>query len=240
MLSKGRLFILIMVLVPGLLSAQDTTRGFTVTSVPPGAEVILKGGLTVGGITPTSFLQPLEGQYRVEIRKYGYEKFKTEVFLRADQPMNLDVTLKPKTRLKALYRSLIIPGWGQAYSEQRTKGMIFMVTSGLTLAALIVANDDFKDQDGTYRKIERRYNALDDENEKERLFPALEDARRRAEDAKDLRRVAAGLVAAVWSLNILDVIFQFPSDMGYLSTKSVSITPDLENGGVTVSWSHRF
>jgi len=108
------------------ISAQETqSTGLIVRSQPPGALATVSGEVTVSGVTPVHFRQTLIGDYKLTLKKYGYEKYTTRVILDPGKLTTIDITLSPKTRFKAAVRSLFIPGWGQRYTEQKNKGYLF-------------------------------------------------------------------------------------------------------------------
>jgi PEGA domain/Family of unknown function (DUF5683) len=240
MLSKWKLAVVILCLLPLAAMAQEQPKGFSVDSSPPGAEVSLIGAITLNGLTPVRFTQALEGNYQVRVKKYGYETYKSSVFLQADRDMNLTVRLSPKTRFKAAARSLLIPGWGQSYTEQKTKGAIFMIMAAGAIASYLIADADFKDKNDHYKLISSEYDNATSYEEKVRLYPQLGTAKKDAYDAENIRRITIGATVAVWGLNLLDVLFFFPEETGSLSVNSIGLKPDLKSGGAQLVLSHRF
>ena len=49
--------------------------------------------------------------------RQGIDTFKKKYNFNLTIPDKFEITLKKKTRFKSFYRSLIIPGWGQRYSD---------------------------------------------------------------------------------------------------------------------------
>ncbi len=240
MLSRGNLAIVIFVFLPMSLYAQQPDSGFTVNSNPTGAEVLLKGDLIVSGVSPVSFTQGMQGRYRVIVRKYGYETYKSSVYLQPEKPMNLSVQLTPRTRFKALARSFLIPGWGQFYSEQKLKGGCFFVLVAGAVGAYFIADADYDDKVLHYENTLSRYQGASVYDEKRSLYLELTAARKDAYDAESLRRLTIGVAIAVWGLNVLDLLFSFPHEQGSYSVNSLTLKPDLNNGGAALLWSHRF
>lgn len=240
MLSKGNLVVIILLSLPLTLFAQQSGGGFTVNSNPSGAEVLLKGDLIISGVSPVSFTQGIQGQYRVLVRKYGYETYKSSVYLQPEKQMNLSVQLKPKTRFKALSRSFLIPGWGQYYSEQKFKGGCFFTLTVGAVAAFFIADADYDNKILHYENTLDRYQRATLYDEKRNLFQELSTARKDAYDAENFRRITIGVAIAVWGLNLLDLLFSFPEENGSYSVNSLTVEPDLNHGGATLLWSYRF
>jgi hypothetical protein len=240
MLAKRTLVFLFAV---GLLLqafSQTLAASFSVNSDPVGAEVILEGVVTIVGITPVSFEQGPEGEYKVRIKKYGYETYRSSVYLDPQKPMSLSVNLKPKTRFKALARSVLIPGWGQAYTDQRLKAGCFLLLAAASVGSYLIADSDFDDKDDRYNDLLREYNSLSTYEGKLALYPRLAEAREEAYDFESVRRITIGAVIAVWGLSALDLLFFFPETGSELAVGSLSIVPDVKNGGARVMLTHRF
>jgi hypothetical protein len=240
MLSKWILTIIIILIANSFVFGQDKPGNVSVVSNPPGAVVNLKGDITLTGITPINFSRNLDGMYQLSVRKDGYEPYQATLFLQIGIPQSYTINLKSKTRFKAIARSFLIPGWGQAYSGQKLKGYLFF---GLAAGAVInyfAADSDFKDKNDSFNDMEKEYNDLTKTEEKELMFPELTAAKKDAYDAESKRRVATGLMIAAWTVNIIDLLFHFPAHDRRLKVNSISIEPDLEQGGGQLVLTHRF
>ncbi len=240
MLSRWKSAIFLLCLLPAILTAQEASEGFTVTTSPPGAEVSLIGAVTLNGITPVTFKQGLEGNYQVRVTSFGYETYKSSVFLQTGKLMTLTVRLHPKTVLKAAARSLLIPGWGQSYAGQKGKGTLLTLAAVGAVASFLVADANFTNKENEYNDMVTSYRNALTYDQKQLIYSSLKGARKSAYDAESVRRITIGAVIAVWGLNLLDVIFFFPEDNGSLVVNSVSFKPDFEQGGGQVVLSHRF
>lgn len=240
MLSKGNLVIIFIFILPLIASAQQSDNGYFVSSYPTGAEVSLEGDIIVSGVSPVGFTQGLLGTYQVRIRKFGYETYRSTVYLQPDRAISLFVDLKRKTRLKALARSMIIPGWGQIYSGQNTKGVGFLIFTVLATGAYLLTDDEYDYRVGIYESDLAAYQAAIGYDEKKLLYSTMSDSRKNAYRAETERRIAIGAVAVGWGLNILDLILHYPEADGSLIGNSLSLRPDWDNGGATLVLSHRF
>lgn len=200
----------------------------TITSVPPGATVMLTGDLTVAGVTPTKFTQRFAGQYKVKAFCNGYENYNSSVVLAAGQPTDISIQLKPKTRVKAAIRSLIIPGWGQRYYGASTKGaLLFVGTAVSGLAAGILHLEFDKDRDDYYA-FRDRYEAERLVEERERMLPELNRLQGEADDSERTRNIAAAVVAGFWAYSFLDAIVFFPDYGISVSGAGLSVAPEYD------------
>jgi hypothetical protein len=231
--------------VPGFTFAQvSTVSGLTVITTPPGAEVALKGEASISGLSPITFTYSLIGEYSLTVKKYGYEGYKTRLMLDPARPQQISVELAPKTGFKAALRSMIIPGWGQRYTDRRTKGFVFSVLffgAGLTL---LDSENKFQDREDAYLARLSEYDAAlargASIDELTRYHAALVDAQQRAYDAEDNRRIAAGVVAGIWGLNVLDALLFAPKDRATFSIKGISMAPSADAQGVRLTLSRAF
>ena len=127
-----------------LLSADGSPPGAEVISVKP---FLIRNELKIPFLSKKTHLGPIPfkkemipGYYDFLIQAKGYKSQKSSLSLMADQPANLWIDLEKKgagkTKQGALYRSAILPGWGQLYSGKVEKGIIF-TTIHLGLAGLM-------------------------------------------------------------------------------------------------------
>ncbi len=217
--------LLVMAGVSTTYGQGPTSAGLVLKSQPPGAQATLTGEAVVSGITPVHFRQMLIGDYEVKLEKYGYETYTTRVVLDPSRQTTLDVKMAKKTRFKAGLRSLFIPGWGQWYTDQKTKASvlaIFIAASGVTY---FFVDEWFDDRHDRYLDLKAEFDRETDINELRRREDALIEAQRKAYDAETVRRITIGVGLALWAYNFLDVIFFFPEDRGTFSVKGLTMEP---------------
>ena len=243
MLLKRILTACLFVLLPVIVNAQGAAQGnFTVVSYPAGAEVTLKGEAVVVGVTPSLFQQPLFGEYKV--KKFGYEKYSTRVTLDPNKPQELTVSLTPKTRLKAAVRSLVVPGWGQLYTEQKSKGLLFNLLAVGSVAAYLIADNNYNDEYDDLQASRRAYDSTiahggsyDDIRSR---YINLRDNQEEAYNAETVRRITIGAVIGAWSLSVLDALFFFPRESGTFTVKGLTLKPETGNGTIGLTLSKSF
>jgi hypothetical protein len=225
---------------PAALFAQGHSGGLAISTDPQGAEVVLRGDLTFSGMTPISFTQGLDGWYKIEITRYGYEAYKSAVFIEAGKPVSLTVALKKKTLLKGVVRSCLIPGWGQFYSDQKLKGFIYLTLAAAAAGAYLIADADFDDKNDQYDRLRSEYNRLTRIEDMKRLYPLVAEAKKDAYDSENVRRTAIGVTVGVWSLNLLDLLFHFPGEGGTVAVGSLSVKPHLGPDHVCLNLAYGF
>jgi hypothetical protein len=221
----------------------EAAKGLDVRSYPQGAQVTLTGEVMVSGITPATFNHTLVGDYKLELRKYGYETYRTHVTLDPAKLTEINVRLSPKTRFKAAARSFIIPGWGQRYTDQKSKGLLFTALAVGSVAAYLIADHDFDDKrevlNDRLRQYDRAYRS-GSYDEVVRSYDELDAAQGEAYDAENTRRITIGAVVGVWCLNLVDALFFFPEERTTFSVKGLAVGSSGRPGEVGLSVSMGF
>lgn len=244
MVKRILAFSLVAGLIPVFAAGQTAGGSITVISDPGGAEVMLKGDATVVGVTPTTFQHIFIGKYDLVLSKPGYETYKERVLIDPSQNMRFDISLTPKTAFKASLRSTFLPGWGQRYGGQTTKGWVFHFFAAGSIAAYFVADHNF---DIKYDKFVRRQEAYDAAVAggagREELQSLLDDLQTYQDDAynyEDYRRITIGTVVGVWGLAVLDALLFFPDNRSDVSTGGVSLETGAGSTPLGLTLSYRF
>ncbi len=215
----------------------------TVNSTPPGAQVTLQGEARVAGITPARFRQLLIGSYEVVVQQPGYETYKTRISVDPTRPMEVNVTLSPKTRFKAAARSLFIPGWGQRYADQKTKGWALTFLAAASVAAYFVTDHDFDTKYDRYMTARHEYDSLlhnGNITELQSSYVTLQNRQHDAWDAENLRRISIGSAIGTWGLSFLDALFFFPNNRSDVFVKGLTIAPSGDVSKVGLQLSYKF
>jgi len=218
-LQLGFLAATIAVIPPAPCGAQEAVPDtlfaspgvLQVTSDPPGALVVLEGGHTVRGRAPFTVARGLTGRYDVSAYSPGYEVWHSTIYIDPAVNSTLAVQLSRKARFKAAGRSALFPGWGQSYTGQKGKALLFATLATGALIWTGVEHVGYANSVNDLEAAEDAYLAARREDEIERLYVAMERRRADAEEKFDDRRVALIATGAVWAVNLLDAILFFPS-----------------------------
>jgi hypothetical protein len=234
---------LLLLLLPEVAICQDGNGKLQVVvdSRPPGAAVYIEGAFTVVGRTPLKIDRPLYGPYKIRSWKYGFEEYSSELQFTGENE-NIMIVLRRKTPLKAGVRSLVIPGWGQMYTDQRMKGFLFgaaqlgtVIGSLMSHSSYLEAKDDYN---AAVAEFERNQKSYSDRG------PLLEEVVRRQREldkAFDRRRTWLWVAGSVWAFNVLDAIFFFPRDHSKLydmrlTPISATVDPGVMKVNVTMAF----
>lgn len=228
-------------LVSGPVQAQFHSQSdVAINSIPEGAKVTLKGEVLVSGLTPVRFRQLMIGEYKVKLTRFGYEDYTTQVVIDPTRPLELNIKMTPKTRLKAAIRSMAFPGWGQRYSGQKNKSWLMASLSAVSVLAFFATDVRLGDKEDVFFETRARFNKEKTFSGRQRLLPLLDQAQEEAFDAENNRRIAIIAVAGIWGLNVLDALFLFPARRSNLTVKGVIVAPSANSDRVGVSLSRKF
>ncbi len=117
-----------------------------------------------------------------------------------------------KTRGQAVTRSLLLPGLGQFYKQQPTKGAVFLGAATATAGLAIIGQTQRSSRLDDYEQARDAYRAAVTAADIARTRAVAQDradSLRRAENVRD-----AGLYAllGVYVLNVVDAALGFPLD----------------------------
>jgi hypothetical protein len=108
-----------------------------------------------------------------------------------------------RSRSGAMFRSVVLPGWGQAYNDQPVKGALFgAATGGLALSTAVFGGLALYG-----RFVEYPAAGLTGDSAKlpaAEKGPYVEEVRLRTNAQGVATQVLAGVTAAVWAVNIAD------------------------------------
>jgi hypothetical protein len=190
---------------------RSPARVVTIKSEPAGTLVMLHGEHRFAGRTPFILPYALSGKYQISTNKPGYESFNTEYSFSSSTKGFLMLKLVQRTAGKAALRSLVLPGWGQLYSERKRAGLMWM---GFTLgaaAAFGVNELSYRDAQDEHRAAVSAFRNAPDFNSQQAAWLVAQKALRRVNNAEDDRNLGLYLLGGVWALNLIDSALFFPN-----------------------------
>lgn len=204
---------------------------------PQGSLVRLTGELTLSGVSPVKFDRSLSGRYQIEVVREGYERYRDAAYFSETQSSQIDIKLIPKTRTKAFLRSLIVPGWGQRYSGNKTKSAAFAVGTFASLAGYLFVKGDYDSKVDDYNARKKAFEDATLWSDLPQLEAQLIDAQRKANDAEDVVNIVTVVTAGIYAFNLLDSFLFFPEFDKFTEYKAITAVPDIgiDNVGVRLS-----
>jgi hypothetical protein len=193
--------------------AQESGQeaGVIIVSQPSETIIRLEGDYAFAGKAPFSIPQTLTGYYTLSASKRGYES-KSMKFYFDDKPFHkISLNLQPISRMKAGFKSLLLPGAGQRYKGASTRGLLF---TGLALGAGIGAlatqlkySSDLDDMNQARRDYEQNQNNFE---LAQAAYQNWQSAYQRAQDSYDRRQRSLAITAVVWGISFLDALLMPP------------------------------
>jgi hypothetical protein len=210
---------------PGGIGATPT---LVVDSAPPGAVVILRGAYEWTGLTPWRLYREVSGLYRVEIRLPGYEAWTGEIVLGPGGIGQLQVKLGKKTVEKSLLRSVVVPGWGQLYRGQKSKGTLLVLGSAVAAGCVVWTHEAYRDDVDDFDAARRVYEDIRVEGDLRAGLEVVRRASEKADRSYDRRRVALFGLGGIYAVNVLDTLFFAPT--GEVLSSGMTSRADLPVG----------
>ena len=199
--------------LPVFTFAQESGSSFvTINSRPSGAVVHLEGEYQFIGRTPFVVPYTVVGQYDIKASKLGFQKLQRTVTFSGNVPSEVQLSLVPKTRLKSVGRSLLVPGWGQFYSDRKTVGVVYSTLTALSVISLVKTYQDYliasRDYENALGKVQLGGFSYAD---RLGLYEDVDSEWKNLQQKEDKLYANIAIVAGVWVLNIIDSFFFFPN-----------------------------
>lgn len=217
--------------------------GSWIISEPQGAMVELGGGTRLRGFTPWRLDDRVRGSYSLKARMPGYETWEGNILLDGSQDETYSLALVPKTRAKALLRSLFIPGWGQRYAGYPRRANLLFVAEAASLIGLAITHEKYQDRVNDWEEARDVYLAETVEENLPSRRSKVDEERDEADDAYNLRQAFFWSSVGIMAFNIVDVLLFTsvgPSSGVFYVRPTQSSLQGMEGPGATVAFSFRF
>lgn len=221
------------VVIASTVSAQDVGK-ITISTNPSGATVYLRGEFDIVANTPATLPENISGRYQAKITRPGYETWKGDLTFIPGSANIIEIRLSQKTRIKAAARSIFIPGWGQVYSGNESRG--YLITAGAVFTAVAVFQTDrrYDKKRADYDIARSNYYLASSAEDQIALKVISDEKQNEAYKAETDRNTAMTIAAALWAYNVLDALIFFPEGNAYYPTVTAL------NDGVAFSFNFEF
>jgi hypothetical protein len=225
------------------LNSGETNARIQILTRPIGALVFLDGEYSMAGRTPYTISYFLKGPYRIRATKPGYKNLKKDYFFNGQGVDKLSIKMTPKTRSKALLRSAVFPGWGQAYSDHNTRGFIVSLMQFSAAGVLIYQHAQYNDALDNYNAALKNFRAnQNDQNVQAALAAQVRARRADLDDAYVKRKQWIILTGVIYAFNLVDAYWFFPYHHKGAVDVNVSFepSPDLHGAAVGLNVQAKF
>ncbi len=183
---------------------------------PSGASILIDGELR--GNTLEYGMKIAPGEHEIAIQKTGYETWKKSfTIMEGKNDYIAPITsLIPKSRLKAIKKSIVFPGGGQLYQsddEHKSRAIIGNIFKYGTITAMLGTAYgwySFNDAQSKYNDTYQLYLQQTDLDLINSHRETTEDLHRKMQDTEKVAITFTGAVAGLWLINIMDVAINFP------------------------------
>jgi hypothetical protein len=219
----------------GNANATAADARIQILTRPIGALVFLEGEYAMAGRTPYTITHFLNGVYRIRATKTGYENWSTEYSFNGRGDDKLTIKLKPKTKARAVMRSAVFPGWGQAYADQRTKGFLISLAQFSAVGFSIYEDFRYTKALNDYRAALNRFQAQQNTRDgQDDLIAQVRATKADLDDAYERRKRWLIITGSIYLYNLIDAALFFPSyHRGDLDV-SVTLEPQPDASGATI------
>ena len=197
--------------VHGAQAQGEQNSSTKVVTNPVGAMVYIRGEYNLAGRAPYTVAQPLDGLYQLQASKRGFEDYSTTFRFVPGATDRISIRLTKKTRPRAFVRSMFIPGWGQIYSNHKTKGIFITAAQIGTLGTLIYEDSQYQKSVDEYNNAVRLYEEnIQDSELREILYLQVKQAEVDVNAKYETRRKWIIIASSVYIYNLVDVLLFFP------------------------------
>jgi len=202
---------------------------------PIGALVFLDGEYSMTGRTPYTITHFLKGQYRIRATKPGYENWETDYVFNGQGDDKLSIKMKPKTRSKALLRSMLFPGLGQSYSEHKTRAFAISLMQFSAAGILIYRDSQYTEALNDYNAALQNFQANQKNQDGQADLIAQVKARQTdLDEAYAARKRWLIITGLVYVYNLADAFLFFPSYRNNALDVSVTLDQNPERHGAAL------
>lgn len=171
-----------------------------------------KIGLRLSKYCPMIHNEIYPGSYTVTIKKSGYS---SESYYRIFKPRsnsNINITLNPLSKNKALLFSSLFPGLGQWYSEKPVKGLLMNIIAIGSISTSFITNNTISEYKAEYKSLQSEYRNSTSVTEINSSYEKLKDKFDKLEQMQNIRNIFIGVSISVYIASIVDVYFNWPFD----------------------------
>ena len=119
----------------------------------------------------------------------------------------------PKEPSRALYRSLIFPGWGQYYSGKKFWGTLFVGLTAVSALAYGLNEMDYRDAQDQHRQALKQFNnsVVSGTNvDQQAALQNLKAALRTLNSSERSRNRTLMVLGSIWACNAIESFVLFP------------------------------
>ena len=185
------------------LSSNPDVGFLTITTLNKFAKVAVKGVKEPQDL-PLRFFELKYGSYPLKMYRKGWEIKKETVEIKKQQTTRINVILMPKSKRKSLIYSLMFPGAGQIYADNKIKGFAFSILGSGMVSLLIGKAMVYNEENETIGKFQTDYQNAITASEIETTWQVYQNQVNEVNDLQSQLLIYGGGLAATWFINVVD------------------------------------
>ena len=192
------------------------------------------------GSTSAGNKQIETGEHSVELRN-NEESVQSVVYIDGS---NSIITIGHESKTGIIWRSALLPGFGQINHGRTTTGAIYMGAFVGTAAYFFSNYKTYNDTQSELDDLTTQYNSATDPSEKYNLGLEINNKQSDLDDAYDKAKTSIWLPIGIYAISLLDAIFYpTPKVIQITDNRTLQIIPNLAlspNGGINAGVFVRF
>ena len=160
-----------------------------------------------------TLLSPGTKKVELEYGKYSllasypkYIPFYTNLTVNIATPNSLTLDLEPKSRKVAIKKSILFPGLGQQYYENKTKALLFSAATLGAGALLSNSISSYQKEEPLVGQYQTAYRNANTQLDIESSWQTYQDQVSTVNDLQSQILIYGATLGATWLLNVLDAI----------------------------------
>ncbi|MCF7824971.1 MAG: hypothetical protein K9N35_12480 [Candidatus Marinimicrobia bacterium] len=152
------------------------------------------------------------GHYDLTAQSPGFFPVQQKVTIFEKNPPPISIEFIPYDKSGAVRRSMLIPGLGQFYSKQKSKGFVFGMISGLGVGLLVNSFLEYDSEVQRYDTLSEEYLAASTLESMTEYGSQLNSSKKRISELQTQFLASAATVILTYTWNIFDIAVLFPYD----------------------------
>ena len=218
-----------------------TMSNVTLSGVPQGLEVFMDGQF-IGNLPSGQKISP--GEHIFIFKAPGYENLKLKISFDTDSSQCIQMSLRPKTKTKAFMKSLLLPGWGQKYSDHSARAIIYPMLQIASIGGAFWANHKYNSAVDDYEPLQIDYLNAISEYEIKNAWTIMQNKYDDIDNWEKKRNIMIGAAVGLWLWNACDAFLFGPetakSDQAYGAVIKPNMRYVSENGETMFELDIRF
>lgn len=202
------------------VNLKELSGSLIASSNPPGASIIIDGELvrTENGnaaITPYTVPKLWTGEHEVAFKLDGFAESTENVKIEEDRrevlQVNLEKLIYVKSRKQALWRSAVLPGFGQYYEDRALWGTLYLGTQAALIYSLTNQRSEYEELHQDYLAKRSEYSGFQGSQEEITLkWEEVQTAFDESESNYRKQQLTMGLMVGAYVWNIADAWLFMP------------------------------